>query len=43
MKTEPDGLRFDPDTVTAERITEDADYQYLVTQLVLAYQMGITR
>ncbi len=27
MKIEPDGLRFDPDTVTAERITEDADYE----------------
>ncbi len=27
METEPDGLRFDPDTVTAERIAEDADYE----------------
>jgi len=27
VETEPDGLRFDPDTVTAERITEDADYE----------------
>ena len=26
-KVEDDGLRFDPATVTAERITEDADYQ----------------
>jgi Nucleotidyl transferase AbiEii toxin, Type IV TA system len=27
VEPEPDGLRFDPDTVTAERITEDADYE----------------
>lgn len=27
MEVEPDGLAFDPDTVTAERITEDADYE----------------
>lgn len=27
VETEPDGLRFDPDTVTAERIAEDADYE----------------
>ncbi len=27
MESEPDGLRFDPETVTAERITEDADYE----------------
>ena len=27
VETEPDGLRFDPDTVIAERIAEDADYQ----------------
>ena len=27
MKTEADGLVFDSDTVTAERITEDADYE----------------
>lgn len=26
-KVEDDGLRFDPATVTAQRITEDADYQ----------------
>ena len=26
-KVEDDGLRFDPATVTAERIAEDADYQ----------------
>ena len=27
MRVEGDGLRFDADTVTAERITEDADYE----------------
>jgi hypothetical protein len=27
VETEPDGLRFDPDTVTAERIAQDADYE----------------
>jgi hypothetical protein len=27
METEPDGLRFDPDSVAAEQITEDADYE----------------
>lgn len=27
MRVEDDGLRFDADTVTAERITEDADYE----------------
>jgi len=27
VETEPDGLGFDPDTVTAERIAEDADYE----------------
>jgi hypothetical protein len=27
MDVEPDGLRFDSDTVAAERITEDADYE----------------
>lgn len=27
VKVEPDGLVFDPGTVTAERITEDADYE----------------
>ncbi len=27
VETEPDGLRFDPDTVTVERIAEDADYE----------------
>jgi hypothetical protein len=27
MDAEPDGLRFDPDSVKAERITEDADYE----------------
>ena len=27
MEVEPDGLTFDADSVTAERITEDADYE----------------
>jgi hypothetical protein len=27
MEVEPDGLRFDANTVTAERISEDADYE----------------
>lgn len=27
VEVEPDGLTFDQDTVTAERITEDADYE----------------
>jgi len=27
VETEPDGLRFDPDTVTVERIAQDADYE----------------
>lgn len=27
VKVEPDGLKFDPETVQAERITEDADYK----------------
>jgi hypothetical protein len=27
VDVEPDGMRFDPDTVKAERITEDADYE----------------
>ena len=27
MQVEDDGLRFDAGTVTAERITEDADYE----------------
>jgi predicted nucleotidyltransferase component of viral defense system len=27
METELDGLRFDPDSIAAERITEDADYE----------------
>jgi hypothetical protein len=27
VETEPGGLRFDPDTVTAERIAQDADYE----------------
>jgi len=27
VDVEPDGLRFDPDSVQSERITEDADYK----------------
>lgn len=33
-EVEDDGLRFDPETVTAERITEDADYEGIRVRFV---------
>jgi Nucleotidyl transferase AbiEii toxin, Type IV TA system len=35
MQIEEDGLRFDADTVTAERITEDADYEGVRVKFVV--------
>jgi Nucleotidyl transferase AbiEii toxin, Type IV TA system len=40
IKTEADGLVFDSDTVTAERITEDADYEGVRVPLPFSCERG---